>query len=307
MNEDQKKYFLTLSATGNITAAAEKLYISRQGLSKSLRNLEKSVGAELFIRSKQGVNLTPAGEILLEYLREDERLWTACLASINALGKIKPELVRIGLQNMYFNYDQKRAVLSAFQGDPKIKVEVVDGDHDEYWEAIVEGRMEFAFTLGPPDGLAMPAILLRKDSLVILVGTSNPLSQANSVDFKKDLPGKTVLQTSAYKEKLYGTIFQKHGIKTELLSPDKDLVLARVATGNDFFIIQKSYARSFITKQVRMKPLINCPIEMNTFFVFRPDLSPAARVLAQIMLATLDKEDEFNAFFDTEDPILALG
>lgn len=300
MNEDQKKYFLALSATGNITTASEKLYISRQGLSKSLHTLEKSVGAELFTRSKKGIALTPAGEILLDYIREDERLWSACLAEIEALTKVKPEKIRVGLQNMYFGYDQKRAILSAFQGDPRVKIEVVDGDHDEYWQAIVEGRMEFAFTLGPPDGIAMPSIMIRRDSLVLLVGTSNPLSQAESVDFKKDLPGKTVLLVSPYEEKLYGTIFQKHGIRTELLSSDKDLVLARVATGNGFFILQKSYAGSFITEQVSMRPLINCPLEMNTFFVFSPDLSPTARMLAQITLAAFDKEDEFNAFFDTE-------
>ena len=62
MDEKDLLIFLTLADTGNLTRTAEKLYLSQPTLSKRLQNMEADLGAALFLRSKQGVTLTPAGE-----------------------------------------------------------------------------------------------------------------------------------------------------------------------------------------------------------------------------------------------------
>lgn len=61
MDADQKRYFSTLCAVGNITQAARELYLSRQGLSKSMKGLEEELGTALFVRGKKGVEPTEAG------------------------------------------------------------------------------------------------------------------------------------------------------------------------------------------------------------------------------------------------------
>ena len=62
MDEKDLQIFLTLADTGNLTRTAEKLYLAQPTLSKRLQNMESELGATLFLRSKQGVTLTPAGE-----------------------------------------------------------------------------------------------------------------------------------------------------------------------------------------------------------------------------------------------------
>ena len=69
MDVDQKRYFCTLCSEGSITRAAQSLYLSRQGLSKSMKSLESQLGAQLFVRGKKGVELTAAGRILLRARR----------------------------------------------------------------------------------------------------------------------------------------------------------------------------------------------------------------------------------------------
>ena len=61
MDEKDLQIFLTLADTGNLTRTAEKLYLAQPTLSKRLQNMESELGATLFLRSKQGVTLTPAG------------------------------------------------------------------------------------------------------------------------------------------------------------------------------------------------------------------------------------------------------
>ena len=50
LSAEQRRYFYALCSTGNITQAARRLYLSRQGLSRSMRGLEEAVGAILFTR-----------------------------------------------------------------------------------------------------------------------------------------------------------------------------------------------------------------------------------------------------------------
>jgi DNA-binding transcriptional LysR family regulator len=69
MTLQQLLYFVTTVDCGNITAAAEKLYISQPSLSNAIHNLEKEMGVVAFSRSNKGVVLTHEGEELLSFSR----------------------------------------------------------------------------------------------------------------------------------------------------------------------------------------------------------------------------------------------
>lgn len=70
MDEKDLLIFLTLAETGNLTRTAEKLYLAQPTLSKRLQNMEAELGAQLFLRSKHGVALTPAGEAARETIQK---------------------------------------------------------------------------------------------------------------------------------------------------------------------------------------------------------------------------------------------
>ncbi len=63
------KVFYTVANMGNITKAAEKLYISQPAVTKSVKQLETSLGGTLFIRTKKGVKLTEEGKIFYGYVK----------------------------------------------------------------------------------------------------------------------------------------------------------------------------------------------------------------------------------------------
>ena len=65
---NQYKIFYEVARCGNISKAAEKLYISQPAVSKSIINLESALSTTLFIRSKRGVKLTDEGRTLYESL-----------------------------------------------------------------------------------------------------------------------------------------------------------------------------------------------------------------------------------------------
>lgn len=71
------KSFRKTARVGNITAAAKKLGVTQASLSWSIKKLEQSVNAELFVRTKRGVVLTRAGTIVLARSEALLRDWAA--------------------------------------------------------------------------------------------------------------------------------------------------------------------------------------------------------------------------------------
>ena len=69
-NLNHYKIFFEVAKKGNISKAAEILYISQPAVSKSITKLEQSLGHTLFIRSKRGVKLTEEGTTLYTYLKQ---------------------------------------------------------------------------------------------------------------------------------------------------------------------------------------------------------------------------------------------
>lgn len=61
--------FLAIIQTGSFRRAAQDMYISQQGLSKSIQSLESELNCTLFDRSSKRVSLTDAGRLLEPYAR----------------------------------------------------------------------------------------------------------------------------------------------------------------------------------------------------------------------------------------------
>ena len=69
MTLQQLKYLVTVAECKNITAAAEKLYISQPSLSAVIHSLEKEMNVTAFVRSNKGMTVTKEGEELLSFAR----------------------------------------------------------------------------------------------------------------------------------------------------------------------------------------------------------------------------------------------
>lgn len=65
--------FLAVACEGNLTRAAESLYLSQSALSGRIKQFEEEVGCSLFTRQARGMRLSPEGEALLPYARSAVR------------------------------------------------------------------------------------------------------------------------------------------------------------------------------------------------------------------------------------------
>lgn len=69
------KTFLEVVASGNFASASERLFVSQSAVSLRIKSLEELLGRPLFLRSKTGITLTPAGEQFLKYAFTLLQVW----------------------------------------------------------------------------------------------------------------------------------------------------------------------------------------------------------------------------------------
>jgi DNA-binding transcriptional LysR family regulator len=62
------RIFREVAETGSFSRAAERLFLAQPTVSHRMASLEQSIGAQLFVRSGRGVQLTPAGSLFLKYV-----------------------------------------------------------------------------------------------------------------------------------------------------------------------------------------------------------------------------------------------
>ena len=66
----QLRYFVAVADTGNISRAAQKIFLTQPALSRQIKALEEEIGQCLLERKAHSIRLTPAGEAMLREARE---------------------------------------------------------------------------------------------------------------------------------------------------------------------------------------------------------------------------------------------
>ena len=94
------EYFLEVARNQSFTKAAEKLYITRPTISKTIRNMEDEWGVTLFYRQGKRIELTDAGHIMYQQAQQMVDSFQRVSAELEDLMNLKRGHLRIGLPPM---------------------------------------------------------------------------------------------------------------------------------------------------------------------------------------------------------------
>lgn len=139
MQTNSFRYIVALDEYGSINKAAEKLFISQQGLRKTLNSLESELGFKLVKRTHKGIEFTERGLVFLKYAR----------AVISDLEEMRSEMTSLNQAD-----DEEEPInlivspyvsMSVFRKAPLTKVShsratVHEWNKDKIANAIEEGR-----------------------------------------------------------------------------------------------------------------------------------------------------------------------
>ncbi|RAK04869.1 DNA-binding transcriptional LysR family regulator [Halanaerobium saccharolyticum] len=96
LNYELYKVFYQVARDLSFSKAAEKLFISQSAVSQNIKNLEKELKTDLFIRSTKKVQLTEAGKILFEHIEPAFNLIENGEKSIREINSLERGEIHIG-------------------------------------------------------------------------------------------------------------------------------------------------------------------------------------------------------------------
>lgn len=95
MELSQLRYFIAVAKLGNMSKAAETLFVSQPNLSTSISRLEEEVGVPLFERRRGKIALNQNGELLLKSVEQAVSLLDAGVQAVRNQHSGRPEPLSI--------------------------------------------------------------------------------------------------------------------------------------------------------------------------------------------------------------------
>ena len=140
--------FKTVVEEGGILRAARKLHRVQSNVTTRVKQLETSIGAQLFFRDRQRLVLSPRGESLLAYA--DKLLRLADEARTVVSGQSPSGALRLGALEST-SASRLPLLLTKFHDSyPKVRVELQTGTNDALTAAVRERRLDAAFVAEAP-------------------------------------------------------------------------------------------------------------------------------------------------------------
>ncbi|MBC8062757.1 MAG: LysR family transcriptional regulator [Clostridiaceae bacterium] len=151
MSNDLELYrvFYTVAKCGNISQAAEQLYISQPAVSKTIRRLETIVGITLFLRSSRGVKLTNEGDIFFEYVERAIKEISVGEEILSKLKKREHGIIKLGVSTTLCKYYLIPRLKQFISKYPDIQIKIINKTTFETIKLVEEGIIDFGLVSIP--------------------------------------------------------------------------------------------------------------------------------------------------------------
>ena len=142
----QLRYFVAVAEEGNISRAAQKIFLTQPALSRQIKALENEIGQCLLKREAHSIRLTPAGEMLLREARELLQRTDEMLERVRAASQ--GVRLRVGYAPSLASGLLSAAVENFAQKHPNAHVELFDLSTKEMLAGLENDTLDAVLTVG---------------------------------------------------------------------------------------------------------------------------------------------------------------
>lgn len=140
------RVFREVAQTGNISAAAQSLYISQSAVSQSVRQLERQLQVRLFTRSSRGVSLTADGRMLYDYVSKAIDLIASGEDKLSKTRALELGHLAIGASDTLTRRYLLPRLKTFHDAYPAVELEIRNGTSQGVLDLLHAGRVDIAFS-----------------------------------------------------------------------------------------------------------------------------------------------------------------
>lgn len=174
---DDIEVLIVLSEAKSLSQAADRLYMSRQGLNQRIANLEHRLSTTLYNRTSSGIQMTHAGELVTNFARNTASLEEELSKQLAAASEHFDADLHIG---MSFNDGVAllpRIVAGFHELNPDVKVHLEAGYEPQLVNALKAGDLDLAILENQPEEPGIVNDVLGYTKLVWIGPNKAPYNQ----------------------------------------------------------------------------------------------------------------------------------
>lgn len=191
MNTKDLKCFAVVYQEASINQAARKLYISPQGLSRILKNLEEELGVPLFERTKKGVQATDYGIFLYEKVDQMIRQFEEIENGVRQL-KNKDKILRIACARGVLNALSFQVIIDFIENHPEIEVQWEEYSNEEVKKRVDSLEADVGLMVGKDYARGVTGQKIESREIMLIVYEGHPLYDQPEVSVA-DLNGEKII------------------------------------------------------------------------------------------------------------------
>lgn len=259
----QVLYVLEVAQRGNVSKAAESLFISQPALSSQIRRLEEELGCSLFHREPQGVSLTAAGRAFCEDAKYVAESWRRLQEGTKLLKKSICSHVNIGIGARAVSNGIFEAVLEFFDLHPEIEVTFTTDIGGDMLEALEDKTINLIIDRLPPDSsISRPDHfsvfeLLRERQCILVSENDSRAGRTEGISFR-ELNNCAVVcgPEGSMDDELMRSLCLEHGVRVSRIhrADNIDAVMALVRAGKGAYLGPESFAVRYGVRAICMLP-----------------------------------------------------
>ena len=182
MDVNVARTFLEVVKTGSFVGAAVRLNLTQTAVSARIRVLEDQLDRPVFVRSKSGAKLTPAGNQFLRFATTLVQVWDRARHAV-ALPPGRETVVTIGAELSLWSPLLRHWLLWMRRECPEIAVRSKIDSSERLMEQVQDGSLDVAIVYAAPRKPGVIAELLFEEKLVLVRTTpiAKPLAPEDHV------------------------------------------------------------------------------------------------------------------------------
>ena len=275
--------FATVAQEGNLTRAAERLYVSQPALTKQIRQLENQLGMRLFDRSHAGMALTDAGRELAGLTPQLLTDWDDAVRATRATGRRSARVLRVGFVASAANEATQDVVAEFARRRPGWRAELRQASWTNPSAGLSDGEVDAELLRLPfPGQDALRVEVLFREARWVALPSGHPLAGRGEIAFRElwDEPFVAAPeQTGAWRDHWLATD-EREGrpVRIGAVTEQPDDWLSAIANGDGIALAPASAARFYARPGVVYRPLTGVrPCQVAVAWAPSGDADPAVR------------------------------
>ena len=139
------KFFCAVAEEKNISKASEKLFVSQPAVSFSIRELEKELNQQLFVRKSKGVELTAFGKILYSQIKDCVDKFDKIEQMAFRFSKLDQGILRIGACTSNVNQILMEYLTEFAKKYPNVQIVMERDNDDRLLQRLIENSLDMIF------------------------------------------------------------------------------------------------------------------------------------------------------------------